>query len=202
MELLRRRRRWLGGAIVAAVVLGWWWWPSIVDEGPTNDVLIVADGDLIESATPVGRRIRERGFSVVEEHSLTSWCEAAAALPDLIESINPSTVIISFRTAGDCPNSVEQSIAAIGERRAVLVIQPGAGRQEQALGAAIGSARDQNVLVADPSAFLGDVEMPSDVGCLWWDDCSPDGSVEIRDASGALTPAGGERVARVIVSSL
>jgi hypothetical protein len=194
-------RTWVGGVVVGAIVLGWWWWPSLVDRGPTNDVLVVADGDLIESATPVARRLRERGLSVIEDHSLTSWCAASEALNRLIDDVQPSTVVLSFRAQGDCANGVREAVDAVGSRRAIVVIQPGLGRQDQAVSDAIADLQASNIVIADPSSLLGGDEMPTIVGCQWWDDCTADGTVEIRDATGVLTTAGAERVARVLVSA-
>jgi hypothetical protein len=198
---IMRRRPSLWGALAVFGVLGWWWWPSLVDRGPTNDVLIIGDGDLTESSEPVVRRIRERGLSVVENSSFGSWCEAADALPRLLDDVRPATVIVSFRTDGGCGDSVSRSVDAIADRRAVLVVQPGVGRQDESLYNAIYGLVADNIAIADPTRLLGD-ELATNVTCQWWDDCLPDGSVEVRDTTGTLTSAGAERIARVIVSHL
>jgi hypothetical protein len=167
--------------------------------GPA-DVLVIGDGDLAVAREQVDRRLRERGVSVVQAIDATSWCDAADHLPVLIVESDPTSVVISLRANGDCPNGVIAAVSAIGERRAVLVVQPGVGRQDDAVRTLIAEQAEANIVVADPSRLLGGDEAPTVATCQWWDDCAPDGTVQIRYDSGALTPAGAERLARVITS--
>ena len=194
----------LWAALAVVAVVGWWWWPSTVGRGPANDVLVLGNGDLTDQSTPVIRRLRERGLSVVADATsaatITTWCDAADRLPALLDEFEPAAVVVSYQLDGGCGDGPERVVAAVGDRRAVLVVQPGAGRQEESVRQAINVLAADNIAVADPSLLLGGDEMPTFVGCQWWDDCLADGSVEIRDVDGALTVAGGERVARVLVS--
>lgn len=196
--LLRRPAVWLGAAL-AVVVGGWWLWPTLSGHDAVNDVLVVGDGDLATAKVPVERRLRERGLAVVDDLSAASWCEAATLLPDLIARFRPETVVVSFRANGDCADGVGEVRRLVpGARHLVLVVQPGPGRMDEAVRNAIGAAAAEGVSVADATALLGGDEMPPAVGCAWWDDCGPDGAIAVRDDTGELTEAGGERIARVL----
>ena len=59
---------------------------------------------------------------------------------------------------------------------------------------------ERRASVADPSTLLGGAAAPAAMRCQWWDDCRPDGTVQVRQADGGpLTDAGDQRFARVVV---
>ncbi len=102
----------------------------------------------------------------------------------------------------------DQVLHDVGGRRVVLVVQPGAPgaaqSQDQAVQAAYAALlAARRATVADPSTLLGGSAAPASMPCQWWDDCRPDGTVEVRTSpGGALTPAGSQRVARVVVGAI
>ena len=89
----------------------------------------------------------------------------------------------------------------VGDARLIAMLQP--GRTSAAARADAVAAR---VELADASVLLGersfDVAPPERMACQWWDDCDPDGQVAVRDDTGALTYAGGERLARTLAGVL
>jgi hypothetical protein len=56
--------------------------------------------------------------------------------------------------------------------------------------------------LVDPTRFVGDQLSATSMPCQWWESCTADGTVVVRDPAGALTPEGGDRVARIIVAEL
>lgn len=194
----RRPVLWVA-ALVVGLVGAWWLWPTLSGHDSVHDVLIMGDGDLAAAKVPVERRLRERGLAVVEDLSPESWCDAAARLPELLDRWQPETVVVSFRANGTCTDGVGEVRRLVdGGRDLVVMVQPGAGRTEDAVRTSIAAAAVDGVSVADATALLGGEAMPQDVGCMWWDDCRPDGAITLRDGTGELTEAGGERVARVL----
>jgi hypothetical protein len=73
----------------------------------------------------------------------------------------------------------------------VVLVQPG--------DAAAAAAGARGADVVDPGRLVGAGLQPTSMPCLWWDPC-PAGSVETRDSAGALTTAGFERIARLLVA--
>lgn len=187
----------LGAAAVIAVL--WWWWPTLARDPERTDVLVVGDGQLAQARDPIERRLRERGLSVAWRDAGGTWCEAVEVATAARAELEPDVVVLSVRDdASACAELVELHKAALGEL--VLVIQPGPPGEgqpvevQQRLRAITAGA-----VLADPTNLLG-TEGARRLPCQWWDDCEPDGTVSVRDDSGSLTPAGGERVARVIAA--
>lgn len=184
-----------------AVVLGVWWvYPSAAREPSRLDVVIVGDGQITEAAEPLARRVRELGMTV--ELITTDACAALGELGSITEDRDPSIVVLSPSMPSGCGASYWfDADAAVGDARLIALVQP--GRTDAT---ARGDLTAAGVRVADATALLGerdfDVAPPERMGCQWWDDCEPDGQVAVRDGAGALTYAGGERLARTLAGML
>jgi hypothetical protein len=182
--------------VAVAVVLLWWWWPSVGRSADRLDVVVVGDTHVVDAQEQIERRIREEGFSVaVVATDPGSFCEGLDELGRRVEDDDPTIVVLSPTTTGTgC--TLADGVEAAGDATVVALVQPGAqDPQVRAEAEALG------LTVADPTRLLGDVAAVR-LSCQWWDDCEPDGQIAVRDDAGALTPAGGERVARVLVGVL
>jgi hypothetical protein len=180
--------------LVAAVV---WWWPLLTGDRGDVEVLVLGDSFLHEHPQEVTYRIHEDGFAFEWADPLASWCDAAAVVGNMIESGAPDQVVLSFAEAGTCVSphvvaDVASTVRSLGAEP-VIVVQPGSSSAADAMIA--GST------IVDPTRLLG---MPptAEMGCQWWDDCTPAGTVVVRDESGTLTAAGSSRVARMLVAAL
>lgn len=194
------------GAVV--VVFGaWWGYPSAAREPGRLDVVIAGDGQVAQAAEPLVRRVRELGMTV--ELVQTDLCASRAELERLVVERTPSILVLS-PAAGACADDVWAAAGAMaGRPRVIGLVQPGRWRP-----GAIDAVAAAGVEVVDATRLLGgavdaigadgevDVMAPRRLPCQWWDDCEPDGQVTVRDASGALTPAGGERLARTLAGAL
>jgi hypothetical protein len=184
-----------------AVVLGVWWaYPSAARQPSRLDVVIVGDGQVGEAAEPLVRRVRELGMST--ELVQADACAALAAVGDLAAERDPAIVVLSPSAPDGCgPDYWPAARDAAGGARLIAMVQP--GRTSAAARAAATAAW---VEVADATLLLGersfDVPPPERMACQWWDDCEADGQVSVRDGSGALTYAGGERLARTLAGML
>ncbi len=190
------RIRLIAAGAAVLLVVGWWAWPAIARDPDRLDVLIVGDGQVSEASEPLQRRIRELGMSV--ELWEADPCTSAQQIADRIDDDDPAIVVVSTSDPAACGTALWAEVrGAAGPRRLIALVQP--GRNDPAVPAVIGAA---GIEVADPTRLLGaasaDGPPPTRIGCQWWDDCDPDGQVEIRDTTGALTPAGGERLARTL----
>jgi hypothetical protein len=187
------------GAI--AVVLGVWWvYPSAAREPARLDVVIVGDGQVVEAAEPLARRVRELGMTV--ELITTDACGALPTVGSFIDERDPSIVVLSPSTPEGCGAAFWfDAETAAGDARLVALVQP--GRTEATARADVAAA---GVAVADATVLLGersfDVPPPERLPCQWWDDCEPDGQVAVRDGARALTNAGAERLARTLAGML
>jgi hypothetical protein len=184
-----------------AVVLGVWWaYPSAAREPARLDVVIVGDGQVGEAAEPLVRRVRELGMSAELVHA--DACSALGAIGDLAADREPSIVVLSPSAPAGCGAPYWAAAGdAVGDARLIALVQP--GRTDPSARA---DAVTVGVEVADATVLLGersfDVPPPERMPCQWWDDCESDGQVAVRDGSGALTPAGGERLARTLAGML
>jgi hypothetical protein len=182
-----------------AVVLGVWWaYPSAARERSRLDVVIVGDGQVGEAAEPLVRRVRELGMSA--ELVVADACAALATVGDLVADRDPSVVVLSPSAADGC-GTPYWTAAEVDGARLIAMVQPG-----RTTATARADAVAAGVEVADATVLLGersfDVPPPERMACQWWDDCEPDGQVAVRDGSGALTGAGGERLARSLAGML
>lgn len=193
----RRRPILIGCGIVAALLVGvWMWWPAIARDPQRVDVVVVGTGQVGEADQSIQRRIREEGQSV-EMVRIDPCTDTAGSLAALTEH-RPSVVVLSTTDPAACAERWETLLgdaadAAGGNPTLIVLTQTG---QTTLPGDIAGQA-----VVADPSRLLGDSSVTR-IGCQWWDDCEPDGQVTIRTAEGSLTPAGAERVARVLVGTI
>lgn len=203
------RRRVLAVSVVIVVAVAWWWWPTLRADPERLDVLIVADGQLREAADPVARRVRELGLSVRESVAPGSWCDAVNLVAAERAERSPRRIVVSVRAAdpsctgfdGLDGEGWERLRDVAGDAGLVLVVQPGPAPLGQPSGVLGALRQGEGWVLADPSVLLGELgeeRMP----CQWWDDCEADGAVAVRDETGSLTAAGGERVARVLAAVL
>jgi hypothetical protein len=196
---------------VALVGVGFYLWPAVARSSARTDVVLAGDGQLSASSFSLGRRLRERGDSVDDALLVESACGSTAALARRRAELDPTLVVISYRAAPppSCPDGgdpaafVRGLVAAARPAGVLLVVQPGAGGQDADMVAAL-RAYDgaKGVTVVDPTRLLTSLADPERAACQWWDDCDLDGSVAIRDAGGALTLAGRERVARAVAAAV
>ena len=181
-------------ALVAGLV--WWQWPTIRGRDARTDVVLLSDGFLTSTERPVTYRIHEDGRTLRWDDAATSWCDAAEAVRDAVERFDPGALVLSFADSTGCDAAaVAAAVRAAGGHRVVVVAQPGRTAVEAAAGPA-------GATLVDPSRFIGDEPVATAMPCQWWDSCTADGTVPVRNADGSLTAEGGDRVARMIVAEL
>lgn len=184
--------------VVIAMVVGllWWQWPLIAGHDTRTDVVLLADGFLTSTETPVTDRIHEDGRSLRWEGGATSWCDAAAAVAKAEAELDPAAIVLSFGDATGCDAAaVTRAIAAAKGHSVLIVAQPGRSGIEA-------TADLHGATVIDPTRYIGDQLAATAMPCQWWETCTADGTVAVRDADGALTVEGSDRVARIIVAEL
>ena len=190
----------LRGAVVIAVVvlvgLIWWWFPTITGESADTDVAVVGDSFVWSAEREITYRVHEDGFSLVWAPQATGWCDAPNAVRDVIAAEHPSIVVVSFADEGTCdtdPVTLRAQVAdAAGSVRLIVVANPATEATAPV---------PRHAVVVSPSRLLGPAGT-IDRSCLWWDNCRPDGRIDVRRADDTLTPAGQTRVARMIVTAL
>ena len=183
-----------GVAIVAAVV--WWQWPTLDHQDSRTDVVVVADGFLTATETPITQRIHEDGRTMRWADGQTSWCTAADSVRQVTQQFDPAAIVLSFGDSTGCDASaVTAAVAAAGGHRVLIVSQPGRSDVEA-------SADLRGATVIDPTRFIGDQLTATSMPCQWWETCTADGTVAVRTEDGSLTTEGSERVARIIVAEL
>ena len=201
-------------AVVAVVV--YWWWPGLVgagDPATDPDVLVIANGQVLAAEQVVSRRLVEEGFTVAWGEAPLDWCGIIDAVETAAEDRTSVRRAVVLYLEGDhgaalcptepalVPESIVAAVAEVFETRTLIVAGFGySNSMDRQLWENAGAT------VVDPTTIL---EINSNVGgpvdCLWWDDClvdeNGDGYVVLRDANG-LTPAGQQRVARVLVAEV
>jgi hypothetical protein len=202
----------LGGlAVVAVVATAVYLWPTVGRSPDRIDVVVAGDGFVQQGQEALERRFRERGLSVTSfVAGSSSLCEDRDELERVVRRDRPAVVVLSFQrsesgcdaaAAGAEPTlaTYEEVLRGLGRSRVILGLQPGA--QDEAVQNAYLELRARRVAsVADPSTLLGGAAAPAVMRCQWWDDCRPDGTVEVRQGDGGpLTDAGDQRFARVVV---
>lgn len=188
-------------AIVLALIV--WWWPSLTDAGNAVNVVLAGDPEIVADSNPIIRRLRERGLNVEVRREWTSWCDASAALGAQPDGIEAEAIVLSFRGSSDCGDAELTALAGSSEVAEVplIVLQPGQGLVDESLASSIAELDvADRVTVADATRLLGDDPQVERMPCQWWDDCESDGMIAVRDPAGALTDAGLERMARVLVA--
>jgi hypothetical protein len=186
----------LAAAIVIVATLVWWQWPTIAGHDDGTDVVLLTDQFLTSTERPVTYRIHEDGRSLRWDSGATSWCDAADAVRRVEHELDPEVIVLSFGDATGCDSTaLTKAVAAAQGRRVVIVAQPGRSGIEA-------SADRAGATLVDPTRFVGDQLSATSMPCQWWESCTADGTVVVRDPAGALTPEGGDRVARIIVAEL
>ena len=174
----------------------WWQWPTIAGHDDRTDVVLVTDGFMTSTEARVTDRIHEDGRSVRVDTSATSWCDAADAVRRIDREIDPATIVLSFGDATGCgTTALADAVAAAHGRQVLVVTQPGRSGIES-------SATEAGATLVDPTRYIGDQLAATSLPCQWWEPCTADGTVAVRDADGSLTDDGVDRVARIIVAEL
>jgi hypothetical protein len=206
----RKSRTWLvaGVGVLLAVAAAAWLWPGLVRDSGRTDVLLVGSGVVSDQHDAIERQLREKGRRV-EVIPAGALCDGAQGVARAVTQSSPAIVVLSplgNECQGDAVASLQDAIAASHGARVVLLVQPGpppVGQSADVRTAIAGDESRRNVLVADPSTLLAEARgSPARLPCQWWDDCEADGFVTVRDAAGALTPAGGQRIARVLAGAM
>jgi hypothetical protein len=194
----RRTVRVSAICVVGLSFVLWWWWPSLTRDPDRIDVAVVGVGQVTEADEAIQRRIREQGMSVAMVPD--EPCDAVDAVADELARLDPSVVVLSPSSSAACAGRWDDLLGAVrstlGDATVIVLGQTGV------LDAATRAELDPlDVVIADPTRLLGDASVLRS-GCQWWDDCEPDGQISLRDDTGALTPAGAQRVARVLVGTI
>ena len=169
-------------------MVAWWAWPSLAGHDERLGVLVVGDPFLEPGRRSIELQVREIGESVRWEPLDEASCSDLAAFTQLVDDADPEHLVIPA-------TAVERCAGALGDRHVVAVVQPGSGSDTPALEGAGYDVVDPERLVGQPG---GDLRLE----CEWWETCDGDGRIAVRDDNGALTAAGNERVARMIVAAL
>jgi hypothetical protein len=181
-------------ALIAAVL--WWQWPLLAGSDERTDVVLITDTFLTSTERPVTYRIHEDGRSLQWNAGATSWCDAAAAVRRVDAEVDPAAIVLSFADAPGCDsNALIDAVRAADGHRVVIVSQPGRSGLEQ-------TAQAAGAAIIDPSRFVGDQLAATSMPCQWWETCTADGTIAVRNPDGSLTQEGGDRIARIIVAAL
>ncbi|MEO7370640.1 MAG: hypothetical protein ABI949_11425 [Ilumatobacteraceae bacterium] len=194
-ELVRSPARLLTIAAVVAGVL-WWQWPTIAGHDERTDVVLLTDGFLSPGERPVTYRIHEDGRSLRWDSEATSWCNAATAVSKIEAAANPAAIVLSFADANGCDaTAVTDAVRAAHGHSVLIVAQPGRSGIEA-------TADRSGATLIDPTRYIGAQLAATALPCQWWETCTADGTIAVREAGGSLTAEGGDRVARMIVAQL
>lgn len=189
---MSRRATALVVAIVGVLVV-WWWWPGLTGAGDETRVALVIGGDLRTARESLDRRLREEGLRTEWVGDPESWCE----VDDVASSVSDSVDVIVIAAAeGD---GCEVSVDRLEAGRRVVALAASDLDALDPVGELARSLDRQGVRVVDADRLLAPIGRPTD--CYWWDDCPADGGIVVLDENG-LTPAGGERVARLLVAAV
>jgi hypothetical protein len=194
----RRRPRWKPGWVltVAALIAAalWWQWPLIAGHDDRLDVLLISDAFLTANETPVTYRIHEDGRTLRWDSTAASWCTAAEEVSKIVGQFDPAVVVVSLADAAGCDQpALADVVRAAGGHTVLIVAQPGRSGIESA---------GAGATVIDPTRFVGDQLAATSMPCQWWETCTADGTIAVRNADGSLTPEGADRIARMIVGQL
>ncbi|MCU1387217.1 MAG: hypothetical protein JWL72_555 [Ilumatobacteraceae bacterium] len=189
-------RRTVLVSLVVIIGLVWWWLPTLRGDSSHTDVAVVGDSFLWSAERELTNRIHEDGFSLVWAPQQATWCDAPAAVSTVVHADHPAIVVVSFSGEGTCGSTPavvrDQVAAAAGSARLIVVDNPAADPA---------APPTQRASVVDAAQLLGPDGTLAQ-GCLWWDDCGPNGQIAVRDADDGLAASGQTRVARLIVAAL
>ncbi|MGH9132660.1 MAG: hypothetical protein ACRDZZ_01890 [Ilumatobacteraceae bacterium] len=182
----------LASAVVAVLaVLGalWWLWPTLTGAGDDVDVLVVGDGTLAGARRSIELRVREAGLSI-EWYEGAGWCGELDALASAVDVTRPAHVVVTFTPGAEC---LEEAAAALADVGLLAVVDRPADDPAVAAG---------GFDIVDPTRLTSTPDGPATLPCEWWEEPCPPGGTTVREADGTLTEAGGERLARILVTAL
>ncbi len=181
-----RRHPALATLAVAGAAL--WVWPSVARSSARLDVVVAGNGAVGEASDEIARHVREHGQSV--QVVVTDPCDLDA----LDAQIGHAPVRIVSFTAASAQRCGDRLTDLLARRRATVVTQ------------------DEPIRAgAIDATWLVPASAGSTSACQWWEPpppgaalatCDADGTIAVRDASGALTAAGRDRFARVVAGTL
>ncbi len=164
-------------------------WP-IVGGGSGN--VVAVGGDSFSTVGPaLGRQLRDRGRGFAELAPAPDWCALADGLP-AADLSDVEVMVIAVPERGECTGDPVGAVLGELDDRGidpVVVVLPGELPPTTDVWLVLTES-----LLGPP----GEVMMP----CEWWDDCPPEGAVQVRSASGALSDVGADRVARMIAAAI
>lgn len=185
-----RRHRWACLAAVAILAAATWFlWP--IAGGGSGDVAAVGDDTFMPVSPALGRQLRDRGRGLVEMTPAQDWCALADGLP-ASDLADVDLLVIGVAERGDCAGDPVRAVLGELDDRGiepVVVVLPGELTPTSDVRLVL-----TETLLGPP----GELTMP----CEWWDDCLPEGAVQVRSAGGDLTDIGTDRVARMIAAAI
>ncbi|MEZ5216608.1 MAG: hypothetical protein R2705_22450 [Ilumatobacteraceae bacterium] len=179
-------RRWRAGAFGGlALVAAWLLVPMVSTSTPGPDVAVGLPADVSNAQDRVERYVREFGHGVVT----VSWsCDAP-----LTAAGDRRTVAVVTSDVAPCPE-------AFAAASVIVLLDPSVSLDPGLVGEDRRVIDGSGLIPGGPGARIG---------CAWWEPfdggavgCEPDGQVTVRDSTGALTEAGAERLARLVVAAL
>lgn len=198
MESFRPRsvRTAIGAGAVGVVGLLAWWWPGITGQDAQTDVVIVSSPSILRARDAIERRLREEGFTTAWESATDDTC---SLMP--VEDLDFEVLVVPLPDTNECsPATVRGTILGlvdVVDASKILAVLPWVtGAQESEI---LRLLTDNGIEFVDPQPLIGRIGETQ--ACLWWDECPAEGRVSTIDDDG-LTPAGQQRVARVIVAGV
>lgn len=183
------RARLAALGVGAAAVATWYLWPVV--SGNHGDVAVYGGGTIESSVDLLSFQLRDRGRGVQWFAAGSTWCELAE-LDIAVDDVD--LVVLAPESLGTCDGQpAATTVSRLSREVDVIAIAIGGA------GAATASTATNGATVVDSTVLLGTSDVAS-MPCEWWDNCA--GTVEIRDATGELTPAGHERLARMISAAI
>lgn len=178
------------------VAMTMWWWPGLSGQNDQLDIYIVSSASESGARDAIDRRLREEGFTTAWHPSGITQCLVPSPHIDDWEILVVLLPLPDVCSAQDMRSLVSNLGRAEPTKPIVAVV---AWNDDAMMDADVEALRLSKVRVVDPRGLIG---LPGQSQpCLWWDDCSPVGSViTIEDEQ--LTSAGHQRLARIIVSGV
>lgn len=173
----------LGVGVAAAAT----WYLLPVVSGDHGDVAVYGGGTIESSIDELSYQLRDRGRGVTWIAAGSTWCELAELVP-AVDDVD--VIVLAPEALGACDGDpVARALDALNGEVQIVMVALGS-TTERTTAAATGS-----VIVVNPTVLLG-TDGTATMPCEWWDSCV--GTIDVRNASGDLTDAGRERVARMV----
>jgi len=167
----------------------WYLWPVV--SGDHGDVAVYGGGTIESSIDLLSYQLHDRGRDVRWAAAGSTWCELAQL--DLAVD-DADVVVLAPEATGTCDGDpVANTISRLGDDVQVVAVAFGSATTVTS------AAEKGSVTVVDPTELLG-AQGTNAMPCEWWDNCV--GTIVVRGDSGELTPAGNERVARLISAAI